>query len=228
VRQKSTDRVTGAGGGNTASAAGGPRGSVLVISAPSGAGKTTLCKRLLEEDGAVEFSVSFTTRPPRAGERDGVDYWFVDRKQFEHRRDLGEFVEWAVVGGHLYGTSAEAVKEAAGRGRDILLDIDTQGAMNIRRLIPDAVLIFILPPSRAALEERLKKRGTDGPAEVARRLGLARGEVEKSPAYDYVIINDDFEAAYRQLRAVVEAARCRTGRQKLRLEGIVREFTGAG
>ena len=173
----------------------------------------------------MEFSVSFTTRPPRAGETDGEDYWFVDRSEFDRRRQRGEFVEWAEVGGHLYGTSADAVEQAAARGRDILLDIDTQGAMNIRRQIPDSVLIFILPPSRTALEERLSKRGTDRPEEVARRLGLARGEVEKSPAYDYIIINDDLEIAYRQLRAIVEASRCRTDRQRRRLESIVREFT---
>jgi len=219
--------MTGAAGGRPVPGGGASQGSVLVISAPSGAGKTTLCKRLLEDDPVVAFSVSYTTRPPRAGEQEGVDYVFVDRDEFEHRSDLGELVEWAVVGGHLYGTSVEAVKEAAARGRDILLDIDTQGAMNIRRQIADAVLIFILPPGKASLQERLMMRGTDAPDEVARRLGLARGEVEKSLAYDYVIINDDFETAYRQLRAVVEAARCRTGRQRPRLEAIVREFTGA-
>src|SRR3989449_7895112 len=123
--------------GKSAVPAGSPRGSVFVISAPSGAGKTTLCKRLLQEDRAIEFSVSFTTRPARAGEREGVDYHFVDSSDFERRRERGEFVEWAVVGGHLYGTSATAVKEAAARGRDILLDPDTQGALNIRRVIPE-------------------------------------------------------------------------------------------
>ena len=217
--------MTPAIGRTSDAAAGVPRGSVLVISAPSGAGKTTLCKRLLQEDRFIDFSVSFTTRPARAGEREGVDYHFVDRADFERRRDHGEFVEWAVVGGHLYGTSAAAVKEAAARGRDILLDIDTQGALTIRRLIPEAVLIFILPPGRAALKERLEKRGTDRPEDVARRLGLARGEIEKSPAYDYLIINDDFETAYRQLRAVLETARCRSEWQKFRLEAILREFS---
>ncbi len=214
------------GAGGAAGAARAARGSVLVISAPSGAGKTTLCKRLLQEDRGIDFSVSFTTRPPRGGEKDGVDYRFIDRPDFERRRDRGEFVEWAEVGGHLYGTSASAVQEAAARGRDILLDIDTQGALNIRRMIPEAVLVFILPPGRAALRERLQKRGTDGPEDVARRLGLARGEVEKSPAYDYLIINDDFEAAYRQLRAIVVAARCRTVLRKAALDSILREFSG--
>ena len=217
--------MTGAADGSFDVSTGALRGSVFVISAPSGAGKTTLCKRLLQEDRAIEFSVSFTTRPARAGEREGVDYHFVDRADFERRRDRGEFVEWAVIGGHLYGTSATAVQEAAARGRDILLDIDTQGALNIRRLIPEAVLIFILPPGRLALKERLEKRGTDGPEDVARRLGLARGEVEKSSAYDYVIINDDFDTAYQQLRSVLEAARCRTERQRPRLEAILREFS---
>ena len=216
--------MTGAADGRFDPPAGAPRGSVFVISAPSGAGKTTLCRRLLQEDRAIEFSVSFTTRPARPGEREGVDYHFVDRADFERRRDRGEFVEWAVIGGHLYGTSATAVQEAAARGRDILLDIDTQGALNIRRLIPEAVLIFILPPGRLALKERLEKRGTDGPEDVARRLGLARGEVEKSSAYDYVIINDDLETAYRQLRAVLEATRCRSARQRRRIDAIVREF----
>lgn len=201
------------------------RGTVLVISAPSGAGKTTLCKRLIQEDGNLEFSVSFTTRRARAGEREGVDYHFVDRPEFERRRERGDFIEWATVGGQLYGTSATAVKEAADRGRDILLDIDTQGALSIRRLIPEAVLVFILPPDLAALRDRLERRGTDGPEELTRRLGLARGEIEKSPAYDYVIVNDDLERAYLRLRAVLEAARCRTAMQGPRLEAILRDFS---
>jgi len=200
-------------------------GSVFVVSAPSGAGKTTLCKRLLADDPGIVFSVSCTTRPPRVGERDGQDYRFVDRRDFERLRDAGEFIEWAVVGGQLYGTSAGDVRGAVARGDDILLDIDTQGAMSVRRLVPDAILIFILPPSRAALEARLARRGTDGPEETARRLALARGEVEKSPAYDYIVVNDDFETAYRQLRAIVEAARCRVQRLGRRAESIVGEFT---
>ncbi len=198
------------------------RGTVFVISAPSGAGKTTLCKRLLEELKGIDFSVSSTTRAPREGEVEGVDYHFIDREEFERRRRKGEFVEWALVDGQMYGTSGAAVKEATGRGHDILLDIDTQGAENIRRLIPDALLVFVMPPSREALRERLVKRGTDRPEAVARRLSLARGEVEKSPMYDYVIVNDDLEAAYDQLRAIVVAARCR----RERLMGRIKEISG--
>jgi len=200
------------------------RGSVFVVSAPSGAGKTTLCKRLLEEVPGIDFSVSFTTRPPREGERDGVDYHFVDRPEFERRRRKGEFVESAVVDGQLYGTSAAAVREATLRGRDILLDIDTQGAEAIKRAIPEAVLIFILPPGREALRERLVKRGTETREAVARRLGLAGGEVERSSMYDYVVINDDLEAAFSQLKAIVLATRCRRERQAGRIKKIAADF----
>ena len=200
------------------------RGTVFVVSAPSGAGKTTLCKRLLEELKGIDFSVSYTTRAPRDGESEGIDYCFVDRAEFERRRRKGEFVEWAMVDGQMYGTSGTAVREATAHGHDILLDIDSQGAENIRRLIHDAVLIFIMPPSREALKERLAHRATDGPETVARRLSLARGEVEKSPMYDYIVINDDLETAYDQLRAIVVAARCRRERQMGRIKEISATF----
>jgi guanylate kinase len=200
------------------------RGAVFVVSAPSGAGKTTLCKRLLQETPDLEFSVSLTTRAPREGEREGIDYRFIAREDFEARRRRGEFVEWALVDGHLYGTSGSAVREVTARGHDILLDIDSQGAESVRRLIPDAVLIFILPPGREALRARLEKRGTDAAETVQRRLGLARGEIEKAPMYDYVLINDDLERAYEQLRAIVLATRCRRERQMARIKEITAGF----
>jgi guanylate kinase len=199
-------------------------GAVLVVSAPSGAGKTTLCKRLLDEVSGLRFSVSFTTRAPRPGEREGVDYHFVGRDEFERRRQNGEFVEWAVVDGECYGTSARAVKEATGSGQDVLLDIDSQGAESVRRLIPDAVLIFIMPPGKEALRKRLMKRGTDTPETMARRLSLARGEIVKAPLYDYVIINDDLEEAYDRLRSLVVASRCRRERQMARIKEITAGF----
>ena len=140
-----------------------PHGDLFVISAPSGAGKTTLCRRLLSGLEGIDFSISDTTRSPRAGERDGVDYHFVDREVFDRRRKAGEFLEWAVVGGEVYGTSAESVRQARARGRDVLLDIDTQGAESVRRSVPEAILIFILPPSREALRGQLEGRGTETP-----------------------------------------------------------------
>lgn len=199
-------------------------GTVFVISAPSGAGKTTLCRRLLDDLSGIDFSVSCTTRPPRPGEQEGVDYHFIDRTEFERRRAAGEFVEWAVVGGDLYGTSQAAVREALAGGRDLLLDIDTQGAKSIRGRMPEAILIFILPPDREALRKRLVKRGSESPEGMERRLSLAAGEIDKAGLYDYVVFNDDLESAYRALRAVVEAARCRYSRQAGRVERVARSF----
>jgi guanylate kinase len=199
-------------------------GSLLVVSAPSGAGKTTLCKRLLAEVPAIEFSVSHTTRTARAGECDGVDYHFVDRAEFEALRAHGAFLEWAMVAGHLYGTSAAAVRTALGGGRDVLLDIDTQGATSVRRLEPGAVHIFILPPDPEALRSRLEGRGSEAPEALQRRLGLARGEIDQAHLYDYVIVNDDLDEAYGRLRGVVLAVRSRRERQAERLEAIAARF----
>ena len=210
----------GAAGAGAASGA----GSLLVISAPSGAGKTTLCRRLLAEVPAIEFSVSHTTRAPRPGERDGVDYHFIGQGEFEALRARGEFLEWATVAGHLYGTSAKEVGAALGWGRDVLLDIDTQGAASVRRLETAAVLIFILPPDPEALRARLEGRGSESPEVQEARLGLARGEIDQAHHYDYIIVNDDLDEAYARLRGVVLAVRSRRERQAERLVAIATRF----
>lgn len=168
--------------------------------------------------------MSHTTRGPRPGEVDGRDYHFVDRQRFETLRHQGAFLEWAEVGGELYGTAATTVGEAAGEGLDVLLDVDTQGAASIRRLIPEAILIFIMPPNREALRERLEGRGTE-PAEArARRLDLARGEIRKASTYDYVVVNDDLDTAYDRLRAIVLSVRCRRNRQAARVRDVAADF----
>jgi guanylate kinase len=203
-------------------------GGLLVISAPSGAGKTTLCRRLLAEMPAIEFSVSHTTRGPRAGERDGVDYHFVTPEEFAARRDRGEFLEWAVVAGQHYGTAAAAVRDAVSRGRDVLLDLDTQGAASVRRLVPEAVLIFVLPPGPEALRARLVGRASESPEDLDRRLSLARGEIEQAPLYDYLVVNEDLEEAFDRLRAVVLAVRSRRARQEDRLQAVLDRFRRPG
>lgn len=196
-------------------------GSVIVISAPSGSGKTTLCRRLLQEVPGLEFSVSHTTRPPRPGEQEGRDYHFVREEEFDRRKTAGEFLEWARVGDHLYGTAADEVRRIAAAGNDVVLDVDTQGAAAIRRAIPESVLVFILPPDRQSLQARLQGRGSETKESLQRRLGLARAEVEKADQYDYLIVNDDLESAYERLRAVVLASRCRSSRQRRRLQEIL-------
>ena len=202
-------------------------GSIFVISAPSGAGKTTLCKRLLAEIPDLRFSVSVTTRAPRRGERAGVDYHFVEQREFLQRRQDGEFLEWAEVDGQLYGTSAAQVRDAAAAGHDVILDIDTQGAASVRRLLPTAIHIFILPPGPDILRSRLAGRGTEGRAALERRLRLARGELAQARLYDYIVLNDKLETAYHCLRAIVVAARCRRERQDDAIAAILATY-GSG
>ncbi|NDY41639.1 guanylate kinase [Dissulfurirhabdus thermomarina] len=187
-------------------------GDLFVISAPSGAGKTTLCRRLLAEVAGLDFSVSHTTRPPRPGEVDGRDYHFVDREVFEAMRARGDFLEWAEVHGNLYGTSRQAVSAALAAGRDVLLDIDVQGAREIRRVFPGACYVFILPPSLEALEARLRGRGSEDEAAAALRLANARRELHAASEYDYVVVNDELDAACEGLRAIVTARRLRSAR----------------
>lgn len=197
-------------------------GLLLVLSAPSGTGKTTLARRLLAELPDAIFSVSVTTRKPRGREQDGVDYHFVDVAAFQERIERGEFVEWAEVYGHFYGSSQAVVDEARARRGVAIFDIDVQGGLAIKRKHPDTVLVFVVPPAMDELERRLRERGTDAEETIRRRMLAARSEIERGVAsYDYIIVNDDFERAYRDLHAVVIAERSRRGRvdlSKLKLE----------
>jgi guanylate kinase len=199
------------------------RGTVFVLSAPSGTGKTTLSKRLLRRLRGIRFSISYTTRERRPGERNGRDYFFITREQFEKLRGAGEFLETARVDGAWYGTSRRQAFRVLTRGIDLLLDIDTQGAAQIRRLLPAAVLIFLLPPGPDALRERHRKRGSD-PRATRRRLILARREVLRSHRYDYIVFNDEITVALRDLESIVRAERCRRSRQTDRARRILRSF----
>lgn len=177
----------------------------LVLSAPSGAGKSTLARRLMERRADLAFSVSATTRAPRPGEVDGVHYHFVDRPAFERMIEEGALIEWAAVHGNLYGTPVSEVERARGAGRHLLLDIDVQGAEQVRARVPDAVLVFVLPPSGEVLAERLAGRGTDAADVRRRRLAAALGEVRRAPAFDYVIVNDELDRAADDLEAILDA-----------------------
>ncbi|QSQ24981.1 guanylate kinase [Pyxidicoccus parkwayensis] len=188
-------------------------GLLLVLSAPSGAGKTTLAHRLLKETPDSVFSISVTTRRPRGKEQDGVDYHFVDVATFQQKIERGEFVEWAEVHHHFYGSPQSAVDEARRKKSVAIFDIDVQGGQAIKRKHPDAVLVFVLPPSMEELERRLRDRQTDSDETIRRRMLAARSEMERGIAsYDYIVVNDDFERAYSELRSVVVAERSRRGR----------------
>lgn len=199
-------------------------GSLFVVVAPSGAGKTSLVRALLERRPGVELSVSFTTRAPRPGERDGVDYHFVDRAGFERRRAAGEFLEWAEVHGNLYGTSRRWIASRLAEGRDLVLEIDWQGAHQVARLFPDAISVFIAPPSMQALRERLERRGQDSAEVIERRMAAARDELTQAPTFQYVIINQDFTTALKQLESVVDAAGLRFAKQRARERRLFAEL----
>jgi guanylate kinase len=182
---------------------------VFIISAPSGSGKTTLVERLLREVPGVHFSVSYTTRPRRGQEQHGREYFFVGRKEFEEMLGRGELLEWAEVFGNYYGTSRRFLEEAERDGKDLLLDIDVQGAAQVKRELPQAVSIFILPPSRGELEDRLRRRGEDSEEVIQRRLGTAGREICGYEQYDYVLINDHLERSAERLQSIVLAERAR-------------------
>lgn len=202
------------------------RGSIIVISAPSGAGKSTLVKRLLAALPGLRFSVSCTTRPPRPGEKNARDYFFVTRERFQRMIAAEEFVEWADVFGHLYGTSRRQLRAAQEAGKDILLDIDVQGHRQVRKKLPEAVSIFVLPPSFRELARRLRARHSDTPDVIERRLRDARKEIRHWPEYDYLVVNDRLPQAVQALRAAVEAARVRRQTQQERARYICRTFGG--
>ena len=187
-------------------------GILFVISAPSGTGKTSLCKEIVDIFPALRHSVSYTTRPMRTGEKDGADYHFVSSEKFAAMVEAGAFVEWAEVHGNRYGTALATLEQARVAGTDILLDIDCQGAAQLKASSAQAVFIFVLPPSLEELERRLRGRNTDHPEVIARRINNARDELSQAHWYDYLVVNDDFSQARDLLRAIILAESCRTTR----------------
>ncbi len=196
-------------------------GTAFVLSAPSGAGKTTLVKRLLEEFPDFGYSISCTTRAPRAGEEDGRDYHFLTVDEFRRTRDAGGFAEWAEVHGNFYGTPLAPLRDILEKGRDVLLDVDVQGAAQLKLSLANACLVFILPPSLEELERRLRSRGTDSEDVIARRLANARGEIAGGRWFDHVLVNDDLDRACDHLRALYLAATMKTPLHKSLLDGFL-------
>lgn len=200
------------------------RGVLFVVSSPSGGGKGTLIQRVLKELPNLSYSVSYTTRAPRNGEVEGREYFFVTPEEFENRIAAGEFLEWAHVHGKLYGTSRHQVSREIFEGRDIILEVDVQGAASVRELVSDSVSIFILPPSVETLRQRLMARGTDSPEELDLRLKNAPEELRHYKSFDYVIINDEVEKAATQLRCIVQAERARRNRQEPQIKRVIASF----
>ena len=199
-------------------------GTLLIVSSPSGGGKTSLVKALLAAEPEVRLSVSYTTRPARPGEVDGRDYHFVAAPVFERMLEAGEFLESAVIYGNHYGTSQKWIERERADGRDVVLEIDWQGAQQVRRLIRQVVSIFIMPPSPQILESRLRGRGQDSEEVVARRLAAAREEISHVSEYEYVIINDDFDRAAQDLRSIIRAERLKLARQLARNPNLIQRY----
>ncbi|HLC43023.1 MAG TPA: guanylate kinase [Methylomirabilota bacterium] len=196
------------------------RGMLVVVSAPSGAGKTSLCHEIRSVLPDLAYSISYTTRTPRPGETNGKDFHFVSEATFRAMVGRGEFAEWATVHGNLYGTGAKALEQLLTAGLDVLLDIDTQGARQLRARYPEEVYVFVAAPSMRELEQRLRERKSDAPQEIARRMARAREEIMAWREYDYLIINRDLKEAVNDLAAVIQAERCRAKRLSLSLPDL--------
>jgi guanylate kinase len=202
------------------------RKRAIVLAAPSGTGKTTIAHRLVEGTGEFVFSVSATTRKPRKGERNGMDYYFMGRPEFEAMVENRELAEWAEVHGNLYGTPLRNFEEAGEQGAHLVLDIDVQGARQIRKAIPDAILVFVIPPSAEVLVSRLTKRGTEADEEVARRLRAAIRELSSAKDFDHVVLNDDLERAVEEIRTVARTEKPRIdGEIGARIDALVSEMS---
>lgn len=198
--------------------------SLIIISAPSGTGKTSIVSALTESDSQLSLSVSHTTRRPRPNEVEGQDYYFVDRDIFQAMVNRGEFLESAEVYGNLYGTSHKWVKESLASGRDILMEIDYQGAQQVRKAFPQAISIFILPPSYTQLEERLKQRGQDDQKTISRRLANVREEVSHLNEFDYIVVNNELQEAIKDVNCIIKAERLRIMRQLINQRTLVAQF----
>ncbi len=201
------------------------RGLLFIVSAPSGAGKTTLVERLVEQTPLLKMSRSYTSRPMREGETDGVDYYFVTRPRFQSMIDSGEFLEWADVFGNLYGTCAAETEQHLNSGVDVVLVIDVQGARKVRARRVEATTVFVMPPSFDVLERRLRGRSKDSEQEIQRRLSVAREEVAAFVEYDFLVVNDELTGAVDRLRSIVIAARARLQRMRGEAETIIRTFS---
>ncbi len=199
-------------------------GTLYIVAAPSGAGKTSLVKALVEQLDELEVSVSYTTRPPRPGEKDGINYHFIDREGFQRMVAAGEFLEHAEVFGNFYGTAKANIFERLRAGIDVILEIDWQGARQVREAFPEMVGIFILPPSREVLEQRLRDRGQDSEETIARRMRDATEEMSHYREFDYLVVNDRFERSLEELRAIVVARRLRLEAQELKLRELLQDL----
>ena len=203
-------------------------GSMLMVVAPSGAGKSSLVNALLQKDPDIGLSVSFTTRAPRPGEANGREYNFLTESEFVKRKEAGDFLEWANVHGNYYGTSKSWIESQMQNGKDVILEIDWQGARQVQKIIPEAIWIFILPPSIQTLEDRLRKRAQDDEATIQKRVAAAKDELAHVAEANYLVVNDDFEQALSELNQVVLASRLRTGPQLARQHQLAKELGAIG